>query len=849
MNNTERNNENKHLAWFLGPKGENSDFFIKTLTSIIQDYIHWRRNYYPGDTVLINKKLQRKNEEEYDRIYQENFEILSQLRRNFPFYSPRYIGHMLSDVNMPSIFGYFAGMLHNSNNVTPEAAPVTVEWEIEACNEILKMLGYKESPTPPSKDADLQAWKSYRKAIKEEFGWSHITSGGTVANIEALWVARIIKYFPLAIQDIAINKKIDIEIKLPNSDLSPVDIKNISKEDLLFIKPNEAIYLLSKFIDAVAKKDNIDVAEASINATKLLESSKYSLSNNLGAVFSEFPPVIFTSGAAHYSIKKAADIIGIGRSNVVIVNTDSNFRLDIKDLKAKIEIAIKSGKYPLAVVGVGSTTEEGAVDPIHEIVNLREEFELQNKSFWIHIDSAWGGYISSILKLDEDEELKIKMNKIARKLELTLLDNKSNSALDPFTEIINETKNKLKIKTNSYEDSKIVDNFKNKLDDLILNIKTHDLKIKESLEHYKKIILSFGNSIYLEKNLKLNEVLKRDDFEININDRVISTADFASENINFSLNSNKKFKIIKWGSQHVISSYLAYKKADSITVDPHKLGYVQYPCGIIAFKNDRVRHFIMQRAPYITSSGHNALLHNPPRHVQNIDFKKLAEDISPINNYQIAIDAFAPFTLEGSKPGAAAAALWFSIKAIPLNRRNHGLIIRDSILAARELYEWIHNWEKIREDKREDEKLYEFKTFGNPPDTNVLVFAVKNSMKNTIESINELTESVYNHFSIQAELGAKDHSYSQSFFISKTKMDNSHYDYTSFKSFFEDCKLKDSRKDYMKHGLVILRATLMNPYISSIRRSTEQNLLKEFVLELHKAANISAKEILKKEKN
>jgi len=213
--------ENKHLTWFLGPKAENSEIFIESLIMVIQDYLHWRRNYYPSDKLLITKKLQRDFEEEYDKLYQNLVEMMSLLRRNFPFYSPRYVAHMLSDVSMPSMLGYFAGMLYNSNNVSPEAAPVTVEWEIDACNEILRMLGFKPSPMPPSVESQKREWELYQKELKAEFGWAHITSGGTVANIEAMWVARIVKYFPLAIREVAIKKKLKIAIRMPEQSESP----------------------------------------------------------------------------------------------------------------------------------------------------------------------------------------------------------------------------------------------------------------------------------------------------------------------------------------------------------------------------------------------------------------------------------------------------------------------------------------------------------------------------------------------------------------------------------------------------------------------------------------------------
>ncbi|GHT39553.1 hypothetical protein FACS189437_03230 [Bacteroidia bacterium] len=823
----------KHLNWFLGPKGENSDFLIESVTKILQDYVHWRRNYYPDDTILIDKKVQRENQEEYDKIHLGLMKMIAKLRRNFPFYSPRYIGHMLSDISIPAMLGYFAGMLHNSNNCTTEAAPVTVEWEIESCNKILEMLGFTPPPSPPSKDATTDEWEEYKKNLKKEFGWAHITSGGTIANIEALWVARIIKYYPLAIQDVAIKEKLDIEIKLPkHTDKEPavVDIKAINKKDLLFIKPNESIYLFSRFIDALRKKRDITVAEANKLSSELLKKSEYSLTNNMGKNFTEFPPVIFSSGTAHYSIKKAADLLGIGSSNAVLVNMDSNFRLDTVDLKRKIDIAINEGKIPLAVIAIAGTTEEGAVDPIDKVVDLRNEYEKNNKSFWLHIDSAWGGYISSLFKLDEEEELRLLLDKISLKL-FNEVENESdtNSKIDfIIRKSLDIQVDKDKVKNYDY--------YKKKIDDISKNFHDGIIDVKHFINQYRKICSDYKD---------IFDGYTKEYFTLTVKDRSDLITDFVSEKINFTLNEVKREKIIKWGGTPLVSSFLAFKLADSITIDPHKLGYVPYPCGVITFRNDRVRHFIMQRAPYITSAAHDALLHNPPQHIQDIDFTKTDR---PYKEYNTPIDAFAPFILEGSKPGAAASALWFSSKMIPLNRKNHGLIIKETIIAARELHEWIFTWKKIYEDSNESGKLqYDFKTFCSIPDTNVFVFTLKSNLDDSIEGLNRLTNEVYKKFSIQAEQGSKTHSYSQSFFLSKTTMDEEHYKFEVFKELFErwGINMRNAENEYKKNGLIVLRATVMNPYIAAIRRNTKQNLIKDFVWELHKCANECARTIEK----
>ena len=46
-------------AWFLGPKAENAETEEKLISFILQDYFHWRRNYYPSDEILIPQSMRR----------------------------------------------------------------------------------------------------------------------------------------------------------------------------------------------------------------------------------------------------------------------------------------------------------------------------------------------------------------------------------------------------------------------------------------------------------------------------------------------------------------------------------------------------------------------------------------------------------------------------------------------------------------------------------------------------------------------------------------------------------------------------------------------------------------------
>lgn len=227
-------------AWFLGPKAENADVEEGLFLHILRDYYHWRRNYYPADEITITQQMRRESLDWNDALAQQLGEILGALKRHFPSYSPRYVAHMMSDQTIPSVLGYFAGMLYNPNNVTPEAAPVTVQWELEVGADILRMLGYEVAPAPDSR----------HRETRREFGWAHITGGGTLANLESLWVARNVRYLPLAIKRACASTGIELRVKLPGTS-TPVNIADLQDRECLALKPNEATFLLPRFTVAL----------------------------------------------------------------------------------------------------------------------------------------------------------------------------------------------------------------------------------------------------------------------------------------------------------------------------------------------------------------------------------------------------------------------------------------------------------------------------------------------------------------------------------------------------------------------------------------------------------------------
>uniref|UniRef100_A0A8K9UWX0 Glutamate decarboxylase 1b n=1 Tax=Oncorhynchus mykiss TaxID=8022 RepID=A0A8K9UWX0_ONCMY len=96
--------------------------------------------------------------------------------------------------------------------------------------------------------------------------------------------------------------------------------------------------------------------------------------------------VLFTSEHSHYSIKKAGAALGFGSENVVLLSTDERGRVIPADLEAKILDVKQKGYHPLFVNATAGSTVYGAFDPINEIADICEKYNM-----WLHVDGAWGG--------------------------------------------------------------------------------------------------------------------------------------------------------------------------------------------------------------------------------------------------------------------------------------------------------------------------------------------------------------------------------------------------------------------------------------------------------------------------
>jgi glutamate/tyrosine decarboxylase-like PLP-dependent enzyme len=576
---------------------------------------------------------------------------------------------------------------------------------------------------------------------------------------------------------------------------------------------------------------------------ELLNSMPSGLGRGTGRLFADYPPVIFVAGTHHYSISKAADLLGMGQENIVSVDVDASFRMKADSLKKCIRAAVKAKRIPLAVVATSGTTEEGAVDPIDAIISVREALHSEDISFWLHIDAAWSGFIRSLFNLSPHDEAIAVAKKATAALGITTPPTDLVEWHDRFENTIHALAtaaitpppgtNQSPAAKRVLRDERFHANVSARLQQMRIALDTKDF------ESYSDILLRLPG-YFDQQGWPLPN---GESFSLTAADRKAILDGYVRHELVLSQSGYRRRLSVLWPPKEVFNAFLAFPRAESIAVDPHKMGYAPYPSGCVAFRNDRVRLFILQKAPYITAVIHNPLFHVPPRHA--------ALDEAEKSQRSVVVESFGPYMLEGSKPGAAAAGLWLSTRTVPLTMRAHGSIVRSSILAARDIYEWLKEWHSLAAGEPHGIDFQFIPLTPGPPDTNLVTFVVKKRTSPSLNDINALTARVYKSFTILSELGERQYSYSQAFFLSRTVMKQSEYPAEVLSAgeprkrcFFARCALNSAAtREYKKNGLVVLRAAVMNPYLTPLHDLKIQDMCRTLVQELAAAAAAAVRDI------
>ena len=605
-------------SWFLGPKGENEQLLKELLDSALEAHLDWRRSYHPEDLSPIapSEWPSPSGTRQRAELRAQFAVLLQQLRGSVPFFSGRYNGHMLSEQTIAAQAAYFAAMLYNPNNVSGEVAPVTTRLEGEVADQLARMIGYDPVRC-----------------------WGHLTSGGTIANFEALWVARNVHYHPVAAFLAAKALGVDVQVSLPDGSVAMLG--ELDLWQLLNIRPGCSLDLWDKLWIAAPRP----AVESALRSHSLATLGYQDYSRQLAAEFGDplRAGVVLAAGTAHYSWAKIVAALGVGSNQLVFVPVGAECRMDPDALWDEIDSLTRKQIPIMACVSTCGTTEEGAVDDLQRIIEVRSRAERElGVTFHIHSDACYGGYAASLTRA---------------------VDGSRHSA--------------------------------------------------------GEVRRACGGA-----------------------------AD--------------------WPSDQWVRSVSALESADSVSIDPHKLGYIPYPAGAFLLKDRRGRELVATDPAYLA-------LATP------------LEDRAP--------PVIGRFIFEGSKPGASAAATWLSHRTIPLNSGGHGRIIASTLEAARYLHAFLGASD-----------FSPFQVLRLPrPDLNIVCFLLHHPSVTNLSELNALNETIYNELSPSAGMSAP-------FMITRTKLTSPQYDGAIKPLLSQLGTIGESYLADSGQGVTVLRATVMNPF-------------------------------------
>lgn len=218
--------------------------------------------------------------------------------------SPRFVGHMTSTIPYFMLPLSKIMIALNQNLVKTETAKAFTPLERQVIGMLHRLIYDRD-------DAFYQQWMHDSEHSIGAFG-----SGGTIANITALWMAR-------------------------NRILGPTG-------------------------------DFTGVAKAG-----LYRALRHYGHDGLAVIVSE---------RGHYSLSKAADVLGIGREDLVMVPTDARNKVRVGEVERACKDLVSRNIKPLAIVGIAGSTETGSVDPLNDLADVAEAYGAH-----FHVDAAWGG--------------------------------------------------------------------------------------------------------------------------------------------------------------------------------------------------------------------------------------------------------------------------------------------------------------------------------------------------------------------------------------------------------------------------------------------------------------------------
>ena len=358
-------------ACFLGPYGENDALLEKLIVEFLRDHVYWRRNFHPEDPPAISTQASRHPDylEFESRMRRELHQLSAALKKSVPFHSPRYLGHMVSDLLLPGLVAQILTLPYNPNNVSEDAAPVTVDMEVQVGLQFARMVGYVHDPLQPN------------------CAFGHLTSGGTLANYQALRLALALKAFPVALRDAGVP-----DLDLPEDDWQAFNLHPRAATELL----DQFQHWLIEQPSAQRKTWRRRVQTARIEHLGI--AGFFARHSTLRV------PLVLAPITAHYSWSKGLKLLGLGRAQLELL-PERGMRLDTDALESTLQRCQREHQPVLMSVAVLGTTEYGTIDPVDRMLAIREDYAAAGLGHSVHVDAAWGGYLATVFR-NEDGSLR-----------------------------------------------------------------------------------------------------------------------------------------------------------------------------------------------------------------------------------------------------------------------------------------------------------------------------------------------------------------------------------------------------------------------------------------------------------
>lgn len=343
-----------YRAFFLGPKSENQAWVRAEMQSILDHWFRWRTDLFPDDPIAIpgDERASPGYLLARERIAQGLDDLNKLLTAEIPKFTPRYIGHMVSELALPAILGHMAMLLHNPNNTSRDASRIGAHIEMEVIAMLAEMIGFNP-----------------------RLANGHTTGGGTIANFEAVWRARFRQDHWLSL------------------------MLFLAEERDIHLDFFSGAHMGWKHFGALLARHKVPLDD--LRTCSAIGGNPYEFAERLNTTYGirYRGPVMLVPENKHFSWSKAANIFGFGEQALWPIPLDRDGKSDVVALQGLIRKAQHEQRPITMIVSVAGTTETGEIDPIDQIQGVVDTAVARDGiDIWHHVDAAYGGYLCSLLR-------------------------------------------------------------------------------------------------------------------------------------------------------------------------------------------------------------------------------------------------------------------------------------------------------------------------------------------------------------------------------------------------------------------------------------------------------------------